>query len=165
MQYPFMKWDLSLFTAEIVGRTLTLDLKAKPSEIERHFKYDTGEYFKCRQLLINFGYNEFKKALRLGTIQLDEFRVDTFYNFFNAIQKVESGASLAGGPCPSCGTHNDFGITYCVSCGSSMDAVPGGKGDEGPGIDTSFPESACPKCGFEKPEGARFCPGCGARLE
>ncbi len=160
-----MRWELALFTAEIVGNTLTLDLKAKPSEVERHFKFDSGELFKCRQLLVNFGYNEFKKALKSGSLELDEFRLGTFYNFFNAIQKVEAGGGMTGGSCPRCGTHNDFGITYCVSCGSSMDAAPGFDDYTSADPGTGAAEGTCPKCGFVKPEHALFCPGCGARLD
>ncbi|MBN2152946.1 MAG: zinc ribbon domain-containing protein [Candidatus Lokiarchaeota archaeon] len=161
---PLMRWELNLFDAEIDGNTLRLDLKAKQWDVERHFKYD-GDYFQCRKLLVNFGYETFKKALKLGEVALEDFRLDTFVTFFNAIQKVESGAGMDGGSCPRCGTHNDFGITYCVSCGSPLDAAQvvetGGEPDPG-GV---VKEGTCPRCGFEKPEGALFCPGCGARLE
>jgi hypothetical protein len=151
-----MKWDLSMFTAEIEGNTLKLDLKAKAGEIERIFKYG-GKYFEIRRLLINFGYNEFKKALKLGVLTLEDFRIDSFRSFFTTLQKVESGGGLeAGTTCSQCGKHNDIGVTFCVSCGSPVDAPVA--------VEVPVAENRCSSCGFVAPPEARFCPGCGAQL-
>ncbi len=131
----------------IEGNTLRLDLKVGIKEIEGMFKYG-GKFFTLRRLLANFGYNDFKKALKLGVYTFDEYKLNSFTAFFTAVQKAESSSVLeAGSNCPKCGLHNDIGVTFCVSCGTPVDT---------PMV------NECQECGFVVPPEAKFCPGCGA---
>ena len=47
--------------------------------------------------------------------------------------------------CPSCGTSNERGSTFCEECGTPLTAT-------------------CPSCGHENEVGSKFCQGCGTAL-
>ena len=70
----------------------------------------------------------------------------------NADAPAPSAPASGGILCPSCGTPIPDGTSFCVGCGTKIEAaVPGG--------------IPCPSCGKLNPEGMKFCVGCGSKME
>ncbi|MDW8282434.1 MAG: FHA domain-containing protein [Myxococcales bacterium] len=64
-----------------------------------------------------------------------------------------------GPACPSCGTMNPAGMSFCKMCGTALQTGRPATGGPAPG------RVACSQCGRQTPAGYAFCQHCGHRLQ